>query len=1571
MNGRIALLVVLAAAAFFLFGCMSPQYQFCCYKDEALPTDPADAVCKGMNETNEEQILPVVKCDADNWTCTLEDTYSNGTHKTAPICPNVKAVPCNTSCSGIFCGTFFYDPRPLAAGYGQDESHTKKQKKGGGEAALDKPLGLWQAQCTLQNMSPIFLRQLENSGDIVMNKFRFGVGSSFQDFEEAQYYFPITDQACYLNPSGTVDRYILYAIPNQVQGGGQLCTKVSSTYVCSTDGDIRSYSYFDCASRCALKNYGYKPEIEPFNPYLTKYEDNWIGNPFAYGPYTGALTTPYPSGISGSAIDFYDRYRNSVGSLPSGNDVDKYGYGTTLYGATFGKTHLNTEGGNDGYSLLRYLAYEGKPPGDDSVPAIPVFGLITSPPSEVDITPFYFDWNWEGQHDSETVFLTMENDPHQFYPWLLAHHSVYNKQLSEGHLLANGSVAGGAEFECSNAQDCLSGYCNNFDTKRGVCVGVDGQDIICDCSDDASGKALCIGSKGVSVPSWDDPGTDVEVPVTLSAPIDIGGSTHAGQDETIAQLPAMGAIKMIALNHNPTDEDNPQYIDTPFFVMHIGGGKYDTADKAKLPDYTVRTWASVNPAEKDKIYNTVYMMSYLLDPCGAVPDGWMGSWHFSRGDKKYIVCCDGGTNCGKSDENTTVIGDFGSAGKSATRFIQNCMSGSDENGHKYFDDIYLCYGNNAKDQMDSTDGFALGGKEQSELVSSTIVAANSGKGFCTLLSEDSNIDLGEAEDAQSLSCYIYKSGGHTRQGSENMDKDCAAETDSMIVIAPTWHKDIGRWSIGKCLLNENGDDLEIKDYGVCESCGYLGMAKQEITALPMESNTNLDPSASDTMYGNTYCPNMVIHTPQNYYSLFQKSISHGAPFGDYSLEPYGMNGYNSYEVGSYYWDDDPNVEGCTYPNSYNLFTDISGADPPYGQKGLPYTYPNAFYIDTQLESLMKRNVQPVIFATDGNLWAEGSDSTTTDPDNPYQTYSVVFDTNEYPHTKTPNQHYSTFELIKELYQNRGYLFAAIPTKDATSSSTYCDNESGKGDGCVYYSIGSFLGNTITNEGAAILVMQKSPPLFIKCKDGQPCKPGEMPELLPGGLPIGYCSDYGCYSNSNVGFYSSIDDRAKATRLQCPNCMTSVAIGYGPFEDSPEGNFDMKQRMRELSLVFEYIANPGMKDVLSPTGLPIGKEATGTPIDDFDVTYKCDNLYDCHYDDINCIEGAPKDYVCNKLRLADIDVISMNIQLRDGDDYCKIKDEDARFSAILSNMTEFGRVVLQRFGKPIVVTDFTINRTGDCWDHENGGRFMTYMGNHAKDLVQSGYIGLIYGKWDDTIGEYNGIRNDISKGGETYAAGYRDEFFGGVFTAARKFAGHSIMTYYIEVPEKDTCDCVPCSAIDKPEFCNGRYKGRSTQTCDGYTPGASMKWPDNCIRKDLCQEPSPSAYENGIICDVVYDNGTNDTLIYKVGDVAGSPQGYRDVISSLDDFTWCFDLLENNTVTYEKSEQHSYDSLPAVFPMDGNTSVECNPASGLMDSFCGYNPPIDKYQMSCRFSSAVFEDFAPPGTVGPVRYVGSG
>jgi hypothetical protein len=279
MIRKIALLMVLFAFALFISGCAAPEYQFCCFKDEAL-NDTAP-VCKGMNESNDIVSLPVVGCDAEEWICELEETYTSGEnegeHKVAPICPQIETTPCNTTCAGVFCGSFFYDPRPPAAGYGLDEAHAPVDDEEEDETSYfaGEPMGLWNAQCVLKNMSPLFLRQLENSDNIVMNKFRFGVGDSFQEFEDAQYFFPLTDEACYLNAGGSVDRYTVYAL------SGTLCPRdTEDNYVCTYDDDIHSKRFYDCALRCNLYNEGYGESLEPFNPYLSAGSNSAFGQGF-------------------------------------------------------------------------------------------------------------------------------------------------------------------------------------------------------------------------------------------------------------------------------------------------------------------------------------------------------------------------------------------------------------------------------------------------------------------------------------------------------------------------------------------------------------------------------------------------------------------------------------------------------------------------------------------------------------------------------------------------------------------------------------------------------------------------------------------------------------------------------------------------------------------------------------------------------------------------------------------------------------------------------------------------------------------------------------------------------------------------------------------------------------------------------------------------------------------------------------------------------------------------------------------------------------------------------------------
>jgi hypothetical protein len=229
-----------------LLGCAAPKYQFCCAYEQAFPENPDDAVCWGADENGEYQTLEVISCDEEEYSCTA---LVDDEQREIPVCAYMETVECDTECAGVFCGTFFYDPRPSVGLIPDNQSHDEDvEEKESSGVSIDDPIGMWNAQCKVEEMTPAFIRQVENSDDLVLNTFRFGIGDSFQDFEEAQYYFPLTDQACYINSRGTVDRYILYAIPNSIEGDGPMCGYNGNThiYTCSENDEIDSYSYFDC-----------------------------------------------------------------------------------------------------------------------------------------------------------------------------------------------------------------------------------------------------------------------------------------------------------------------------------------------------------------------------------------------------------------------------------------------------------------------------------------------------------------------------------------------------------------------------------------------------------------------------------------------------------------------------------------------------------------------------------------------------------------------------------------------------------------------------------------------------------------------------------------------------------------------------------------------------------------------------------------------------------------------------------------------------------------------------------------------------------------------------------------------------------------------------------------------------------------------------------------------------------------------------------------------------------------------------------------------------------------------------
>lgn len=1497
---------------FLLFGCATPKYQFCCAYEQAFPEDPNDAVCWGFDEEGVEQELPVMFCDEDDYSCTILN--DEGEEEEIPVCAYMETVPCETSCAGVFCGQFFYDPRPSMGLVPDNQSHSRNFDGDEGRTGSDieDPIGMWNAQCKVEQMTPVFIRQVDNSDNIVLNTFRFGIGDSFEDFEEAQYYFPLTDEGCYLNSRGSVDRYVVYAIPNSVDGSGALCTYSggSHTYTCSKDSGIESYSYFDCASRCALDYYGYDAEIDPLNPYvsLRAGSSRPTGNPFSYAP--------------GEYYDFYDSDprlvpcsscsggETGIGTIISDDDVrstvrkgglavvsgeavliDEYPTGTLLYGATFGYEKLSTHEDEDLFLQLK------EDEGDTLVPAFTAATM--SPGYEAyygsrygeDLSHYLF-FDWEGRSDSwaRTVFFTQMEDSHAIYPWLLAHHSVYNKQFEEGHYLADGTREEGAEYECLSSSECLSGYCNNFDYKRGVCVDVEGNDVLCDCISE-TGQVLCTGAAAVDVPSWDQDGADVEMPFALPALIDDRQASNG-----LVSLPSVGRVQVITITEDGDQDDDPiDGVDSPvpMFFMYVGGMGLEykdfDSDYKLSPDYEYRSWGEVPEYDGDGDHDgDISQIDVFMNPCAMLPKGSWSWWNINWSGEVYTECCGGTTSCctaangydSEDDDHHCEGYPFApnsefltapEAGTYATRFMENCMQGYE----KY---VHLCYGDDAHDEVGNFWGWDLGSATELELA---LEAGSKYDSFCEYLANMRDKNDKKADGY--VTCYLWQSGGYTPIS--DSDK-CVMEAETFIAIEPRWVEEAdegaGRWAFGKCMLNTQGDDLEVREYGMCESCGFLTMAKQELSAIV---GGYLDPDTGDfweglfddqkDMYSNTYCPDLTISTPYTYDSFH----SIWAPSGEgeystmffYGLDAFGMNGYNKFLFGNSVWgsSSNHNLDVCTYPNGYTVYSDHDNDwEAPNRQRGLPYTYPNAYYVNSQLEEMMKRNIQPVLFAADWYLWegVSGKEFGSVEDD-----FSVALKVKDNGEIK-----WATSELIADLYLDRNYLFIGNSDIDP-------ENEN------VIYSAGSFLANTVLNEGAVILVTY----LGERESSGVDCSSTD-------------CEIFPRYNHDEIIY------RGRATRLLCPNCMIAVGAGYdGGYQQGR--NYD--------------------------TGYTSGSVVYGNPLGaDLGDGFNLDN----RKKEITALfeDEATLDFV---------DAVALNVQLAYGDDYCSMgfDTEEEKFAYIISELQELGRWSLATYGKPLIITDLKIDyvkNTAACWDDAAAGRFLAYIGENANELAKAGYLGVIYGSWDSSQGT-GGVRETNYAGVESY----RGDFFEGVFAAARNFAGHSFTVYYSEatVGDASTCPCIPCTQADDPALCNGYFQGDSSMPrCVGYQAG--MKWPDNCVSEDVCVFPEADSGAQ-VECTAMYNNGTTTKIAFEMDDIVRNPSAYQDVIGSINSpEKYCFSLSEGgNAVTYFVSDQVSFDSTPAVFSLEGDTEVECDPTESLLEPFCGYVPPVTDYKLVCE------------------------
>ncbi|MFA6490135.1 MAG: hypothetical protein WCT52_05665 [Candidatus Micrarchaeia archaeon] len=155
---------------------------------------------------------------ADNKSCTAARCLWDGAncapssaaaYVTMSICVDAAPSSCtNEKCSVMLCGYKKLVPAPPVSSSDWNDGTSQPA------AAANQPeaINLLGTSCTFKKMTEKTYNSVRNSrGALWANAFRFGVGSSFLDFEAARFFFPLSDRFCagVVAPSAR-DRFVTY-----------------------------------------------------------------------------------------------------------------------------------------------------------------------------------------------------------------------------------------------------------------------------------------------------------------------------------------------------------------------------------------------------------------------------------------------------------------------------------------------------------------------------------------------------------------------------------------------------------------------------------------------------------------------------------------------------------------------------------------------------------------------------------------------------------------------------------------------------------------------------------------------------------------------------------------------------------------------------------------------------------------------------------------------------------------------------------------------------------------------------------------------------------------------------------------------------------------------------------------------------------------------------------------------------------------------------------------------------------------------------------------------------------------
>ncbi|MGB9719519.1 MAG: hypothetical protein ACPL06_02920 [Candidatus Anstonellales archaeon] len=226
--GRVFILF-LVFALLLTMGCFQkPEAHCCLYKkaqsDLCYFADKLAENSSYTGETNckiwKENDEPVF-CEVDKF------NYS--------ICSEWETKSCVEGCSGMLCGDFGKIGIPMHLSSEDLKNGTIDILTGQGAV-----FALLHAECNILKMTPSVERAMRKG--ILLNSFRFGIGNSFEEYDNYRYLFPLSDKI-FNSYTATKDRYSNYFFIKKE------CREQNGYYSCPTNNKKYS-SYYECEWDC-------------------------------------------------------------------------------------------------------------------------------------------------------------------------------------------------------------------------------------------------------------------------------------------------------------------------------------------------------------------------------------------------------------------------------------------------------------------------------------------------------------------------------------------------------------------------------------------------------------------------------------------------------------------------------------------------------------------------------------------------------------------------------------------------------------------------------------------------------------------------------------------------------------------------------------------------------------------------------------------------------------------------------------------------------------------------------------------------------------------------------------------------------------------------------------------------------------------------------------------------------------------------------------------------------------------------------------------------------------------------